>query len=55
MSKKTAVGGFDGEDWVPIAGLLISAGVLPKSLRPYVGALGTVLLLVKIGKQLGWL
>ena len=55
MSAKTAVGGFDsGGDWLAILAALVSLGFLPKSFRPTIGTASTVLLVFKLGRNLGW-
>lgn len=55
MSAKTAVGGFDdGGNWLAILALLVSLGVLPKSFRPAIGTASTLLVVFKLGKNLGW-
>jgi hypothetical protein len=58
MTQKTAVGGFDGDDWSRILAVmagLVALGVLPKSLRPVVGTASTALAAYTIAKKLGWL
>lgn len=54
-SKLTAVGGFDGDDWLALLALLAAAGVVPRSWRSAVSTAGTALLLYRIAKRLGWL
>ena len=46
---------IDAGGWLPMAGLLVSAGVLPTSLRPWLGLAGTTLAAYNIGKRLGWI
>lgn len=53
--KLTAVGGFDGDDWLTLLALLAAAGVMPKPWRPAIGTAGTALMLYRIAKRLGWL
>jgi len=51
---KTAAGGFDGDDWLTLFALLAAAGVVPKSWRSPIRMAGTVLMLYRLGKRLGW-
>jgi hypothetical protein len=56
MTKRTAVGSFDdGGDWIALALMLISLGVLPKSLRPALATVGGALLIRRILRNLGLL
>lgn len=58
MAQKTAVGGFDDDDWSRILAVmagLVALGILPKSLRPAIGTASTALAGYTIAKKLGWL
>jgi len=56
MTKRTAVGGFDaGGDWIALALMLISLGILPRSLRPAIATAGGAMLIYRILRNLGFL
>jgi len=56
MPNKTLAGAFGwGDDWRAFLALLVALGVLPKSVRPAIGAAGTAMLVYTILRRLGWL